>query len=136
MSPLSVRRQPGSWLADLWSSFTQMSVRSTHPLRVEDLIDDGHYVVRAELPGVDPDEDVEVSVHDRKLTIKAERIEAPEEKRRSEFGYGSYARTMTLPEGTQEENIDATYAKGILTVTMPVVEPKQVGKKVPVKSGD
>jgi HSP20 family molecular chaperone IbpA len=108
----------------------------SHLLRVEESVDDGHYVVRTEIPGIDPAKDVEVSVHGGLLTIKAERSESHEEKGRSEFSYGSFERTVSLPEGAQDEGIDATYAKGILTVTVPMGEPKEKVTKVDVKSGD
>ena len=47
----------------------------THPIRLEEEITDGHYVVRAELPGIDPAKDVVITVCDNRLTIKAERSE-------------------------------------------------------------
>lgn len=123
--------------ADLWTAFAPtLPATGAHLLRVEDTIDDGHYVVRAEIPGIDPAKDVEVSVQGGELTIKAERTERHEEKGRSEFSYGSFVRTVTLPAGADEEGIDAKYAKGILTVTVPMGEPKDLVKKVQVTSGD
>lgn len=61
-------------LNTLWHALAHAGLGSstgTHLLAVEDSIDNGRYVVRAEIPGVDPDKDVEVSVEDRQLTIKA-----------------------------------------------------------------
>ena len=66
-------------------------------VRVEDYLDEGAYVVRAELPGVDPDKDVEVSVENDMLTIRGERREETKEKNRREFHYGSFRRTLALP---------------------------------------
>ncbi|WP_375336156.1 Hsp20/alpha crystallin family protein [Nocardia sp. SYP-A9097] len=72
-----------------------------------------------------------MSVHDGRLTIKAERTEQREEKRYSEFRYGSFERTVMLPAGAQEEDITANYTKGILTVSVPVTEqPKELTKKM------
>ncbi|MET7768329.1 Hsp20/alpha crystallin family protein [Nocardia sp. NPDC005366] len=100
-------------------------------IRVEDETADGKYLVRAELPGLDPDKDVTVTVHDGLLTIKAERSERQETKGRTEFSYGSFVRSVALPEGANEDDIAATYEKGILTIAVPLVtteaaEPKRV----------
>jgi HSP20 family protein len=94
----------------------------THLIRLEDEIQDGHYVLRAELPGIDPAKDLDISVRDGQLTIKAERTEKKETKGRSEFSYGSLVRSVTLPAGADEEDIKATYDKGILTVSVGVSE--------------
>jgi HSP20 family molecular chaperone IbpA len=125
-------------ISDWWNAFTPgvAPMRGGHLLRVEESVDDGHYVVRAEIPGIDPAKDVEVSVHGGLLTIKAERSETHEEQGRSEFSYGSFERTVSLPEGAQDEGIDATYAKGILSVSVPMGEPKHKVTKVEVKSAD
>lgn len=141
MSLLSVHRHPGSPLPDLsefWNAVVPSAVPvfGAHPLRVEEALEEGRYVVRVEIPGVDPAKDVEVSVHQGRLTIKAERTEQREEKGRSEFSYGSFARTVALPPGAQQEGIEAVYAKGILTVTVPMGEPESPVKSVEVKSGD
>lgn len=66
-----------------------------HLIRVEDHVEDGHYILRAELLGVDPAKDVDVSVRDGQLTIKAERTEKKEEGTRSEFRYGSFYRSIS-----------------------------------------
>ncbi|WP_109522675.1 MULTISPECIES: Hsp20/alpha crystallin family protein [Nocardia] len=100
-------------------------------IRVEDESVDGKYLLRAELPGLDPDKDVEITVHDGTLTIKAERSERQETKGHTEFSYGSFTRTITLPTGANEDDIAATYDKGILTVTVPLAatrtpQPKQI----------
>lgn len=93
-----------------------------HPMRLEDTRKDGLYEVRAELPGVDPAEDIEVIVRDGRLTIRAERAQADEATGRSEFRYGSFARTVELPAGADEDDITAVYDRGILTVAVPVVD--------------
>ncbi|MEV2225947.1 Hsp20/alpha crystallin family protein [Nocardia vinacea] len=125
-------------LNDLWNAFTPPGLApfGTHLLRVEDTVEDGHYIVRAEIPGIDPEKDVEVSVQERQLTIKAERSEKHEEKGRSEFSYGSFYRSVTLPPGAEGEGIEATYAKGILTVSIPMGESKESAKRIEVKSGE
>lgn len=104
----------------------------TRPMRLEDEMKDGRYEVRAEIPGVDPDSDVEITVHDGQLTIKAERSEKKEFDGRSEFSYGSFVRTVTLPAGADEDDINADYDRGILTVSVAVAEPKAAQKRVPI----
>ncbi|MCV7260842.1 Hsp20/alpha crystallin family protein [Mycobacterium shimoidei] len=143
MSTLARRRQPGSWLPDWSDMFTGFpswaaSLRplfDTHMIRIEDELADGHYLLRAELPGIDPDKDVDITVSNGQLTIKAERTEKKENKGRSEFSYGSFLRSVTLPAGANEEDIKATYDKGILTVDVAVPERAAPAEKhVPVQA--
>jgi HSP20 family molecular chaperone IbpA len=101
-------------------------------LRVEDEMKDGLYEVRAELPGVDPIEDIEVTVRDGQLTIKAERTQTSESNGHSEFSYGSFVRTVPLPAGADEDDINATYDRGILTVSVPLSEDYPTEKHVEV----
>jgi HSP20 family molecular chaperone IbpA len=101
-------------------------------LRLEDEMKDGVYEVRAELPGVDPTDDIEVTVHDGQLTIRAERAQAAESNGHSEFSYGSFMRTVPLPAGADEDDINATYDRGILTVTVPLSEDHPIEKRVEV----
>ena len=61
-------------------------------------------------------------MRDGVLTIKAERTEKKESNGRSEFSYGSFVRSVTLPAGADEDAIKASYDKGILTVSVPVTE--------------
>ena len=125
MSNRLARRQP-RWLPDLSEIFTGfpswVGPRPSHLIRLEDEIEDGHYVVRAEMPGIDPANDVDITVSDGRLTIKAERTEKRESKGRSEFSYGSFVRSVSLPTGANEEDITATYDKGILTVSVGLPE--------------
>jgi HSP20 family protein len=106
-------------------------------LRVEEFIDDGAQVVRVELPGVNPEKDVDISVVNGVLRISARREEREEHKEkdsyRSEFRYGSFVRELALPEGCREEDVTATYTDGVLEVRAPVGEVQAPApKKVPV----
>ena len=65
--------------------------------RLEETIRDDRYVIRAELPGLDPENDIEVTVDGRILTIRAERRQQDKGPYRSEFRYGSLARAVRLP---------------------------------------
>jgi HSP20 family protein len=103
------------WLEAPW---TLLRPASGHPMRVEDFVHDGSYVIRAELPGIDPEKDVEVTVANGLLTIKAERREETTEKHHSEFHYGTFSRSVTLPAGADEEHVQAVYGHGILEVTV------------------
>ena len=94
-------------------------------MRVEDYQDGDDYVVRAELPGIDPDKDVDLAVQDGVLTVKAERREERKDPHRSEFRYGSFSRSLTLPAGSDENNVRATYRDGILEIRVPVKEEKK-----------
>ena len=93
---------------------------------------EGVYEVRAELPGVDPTDDIEVTVRDGQLTIKAERTQTSESNGHSEFSYGSFVRTVALPAGADEDDIHATYDRGILTVSVPLSEDHPTEKHVEV----
>jgi HSP20 family protein len=103
-----------------------------HLIRVEHETKDGIYEIRAELPGVDPSEDIEITVRDGQLTIKAERKQTSESNGRSEFAYGSFVRTVSLPAGADEDEIHAIYDRGILTISVPVGEEESVEKRVEV----
>jgi len=104
-------------------------------MRMEDFVRDGHYVVRAELPGVDPAKEVEVSVSNGILSIRAERKEEEVDKSHSEFRYGSFSRQITLPQNADEDHVKASYDKGILEVVVDLneQETKKTEKKIPVR---
>jgi HSP20 family molecular chaperone IbpA len=103
-----------------------------HLLRLEDETTDSTYEVRAELPGVDPVEDIEVTVRDGKLAIRASRQRTTEPTGLSEFSYGSFSRTVPLPTDADEDGITATYDRGILTVLVPLAVAEPVEKHVEV----
>lgn len=108
-------------------------------MKVEEYVEGDTCVIRAELPGLDPDEDVELTVADGMLHIAAHREERTEEDKpdgyRSEFHYGRFERHMALPEGTAEADIAATYKDGILEVRVPMNEPPKPAAKIPVQKG-
>lgn len=125
--------------SDLMARFEAMppwSALEGHMIRVEETLEDDRYVLRAELPGIDPERDVDISVHDGKLFIKAERAEQKTEGTRSEFRYGSFHRTIDLPAGAKDDAIEATYDNGILTVdvTLAGSEPDTPVRHIEVRS--
>jgi len=110
-------------------------------LRVEEFVDDATLVVRAELPDIDPDKDVELSVTEGVLHIRAQREEKTEKREkdlyRSEFRYGSFARNVALPEGVKDDDITASYKDGVLEVRapLPAEQEKPPVTKVPIARG-
>ena len=105
-------------------------------LRVEELTEGDTLVIRAELPGIDPDKDVEISMHDGLLHIRAERKESTERKDkaeyRSEFRYGMFERALPVPAGVTEKDVTATYRDGILEVRLPRTTTEAKSATVPV----
>lgn len=91
-----------------------------HPVRIEDYRENGSYVVRAELPGMDPVKDIQVTVEGNELTIAAERTAERHDQAHTEFSYGSFTRTVRLPGEVDPKSITARYNAGILVVTAPV----------------
>ena len=83
---------------------------------------DDRYEVRAEIPGIDPSGDADISIEEGWLTIAAERSQKSEGGGRSEFRYGSFVRSVPLPDGADTEGVITTYDMGILTVSVPFVE--------------
>ena len=138
MSTLARRdyRGPFGDMMDLLEApWTFLRPVSNHPMRVEDFVRDGKYVIRAELPGIDPDTDLEVSVAHGILTISAERRDEFTDKHRSEFHYGTFSRSVTLPAGADEEHIEAVYGHGILEVAVKLAEDtaNKTARKIPVR---
>src|SRR5258708_38879046 len=100
---------------------TLLPFTSGQTFRVEDYIQDNRFVIRAELPGLDPDKDIEVTVDAGTLTIHAERREEEEEKKghRSEFRYGSLTPPVRLPAPADAKHGPPRHGHGILHVTLP-----------------
>lgn len=105
-------------------------------IRVDEFREGDDLVVRAELPGIDPEKDVDVSVTDSTLRIEAQRREEEktEEKgyMRRELRYGSFTRVLPLPEGVAESEIKASYKDGILEIRIPARIPEPA-KRIPVQ---
>ena len=92
--------------------------------------------ITAELPGLE-EKDVQINVADNLLTIRGEKKAEKEEKDKNyrliELSYGSFERTLELPDGVNADTIKASIAKGVLKVTVPKPAPAQA-KKIEVKS--
>ena len=107
------------------------------PIRVEELVENGQVVVRAELPGVDPDKDIEVGVDEGVLIVRVVRHQRSTDRTargyRSEFRYGSFVRQVRLPKGTTAEVVSATYHDGVLEVRMPAPAPGGTVRRIDVE---
>ena len=83
------------------------------------------YLVKAELPGLSK-EAIDISINDGVLTVSGEKkVENKEEKENyilTESRYGKFSRSFTLPSDTSTENVDATFANGVLTISVPKSE--------------
>jgi len=100
---------------------------------------DKAYEISAELPGLD-EKNVEVKIANGTLTIRGEKKEEKEEKRKdyflSERRYGSFERRFQIPPGVDAAKIDAAFKNGVLTVTLPkTAEAKATEKTIAVKAG-
>ena len=104
--------------------------------RLEESIRDDRYVIRAELPGLDPENDIEVTVDGRILTIRAERRQQDKGPYRSEFRYGSLERAVKLPARVDPAGVTARYDKGVLEVSVPVEAVKPEGTRITVENAD
>ena len=104
--------------------------------RLEESIQDDRYVIRAELPGLDPEHDIEVTVDGRILTIRAERRQQANGPSRSEFRYGSLARAVRLPARIDPADVTARYDKGVLEVSVPAEAVKPEGTRIPIEDAD
>ena len=103
-----------------------------HAIKIEDLVQADRYVLRAELPGMDPAKDIDVTVSGGVLTIRADRLDETEGAHRSEFRYGTFTRSLPLPANADEAHIRASYGSGILEVDVPLKEADDTRRRVPV----
>jgi HSP20 family protein len=99
--------------------------------------DEDQYVVKASLPGINPD-DLDISIESNMITIKGEVKEESESDSRRyhlrERRFGSFCRSFSLPNSVDADSIDATYEDGVLTLSLPKVEEAKA-KRIEVKSG-
>lgn len=124
---LLTRRRGLFDLADLsWFPFLEPV------MRIEQYQEEDRFVVRAEIPGVDPANDVTVITEDGLLRIVAVRLGQTKDDSHTEFRYGTFHRTVPLPPGTKEETINASYNDGILEITMKIGQPAHVGRSIPI----
>lgn len=127
MAGRSILDLPESWVETMGEA----------AIRVEEFEENNQLVVRAEVPGVNPDEDVEITVTEGTLRIMVQRKKETksESKRhyRSEFQYGSFVRTIALPAGATDKDVKADYKDGVLEVRVPINGQHAEAKKIPIQ---
>jgi len=107
-------------------------------LRVEEVREGDCNVIRAEIPGIDPDKDVQVTAGNGIVRIEARREEKAEHKGdgtyHSEFRYGSFVRELQAPADLRNEDVSASYKDGILEVRIPVSPESALSeaKRIPI----
>lgn len=124
------------WLDTLLPSDISWRTGFPHSIRIEEFTKNGDFVIRAELPGIDPEKNVHVNVKDGMLTIEGKREEHEESDQRSEFFYGRFMRTLSLPSGANQEKIKASYSDGILEVSIPMRETSEKSHAIPISRID
>ncbi len=122
------------------SSFDLEPFRGNGGLPAVDVTEtDRAYEITAELPGMD-EKNIDVKLANGMLTIKGEKQDEREEKKpnyyRRERSFGSFERSFQVPDGVDLDKVDASFKKGLLTVTLPKsAEAQKAEKKIAVKTG-
>jgi HSP20 family protein len=120
-------------------SFSLTDWMTDEMIRVDEYQENETLVIRAELAGIDPDKDVEVTVSEGMLRIHAERREEDKSEGkgylRHELRRGAFSRNLSLPKGVTEADITASYKHGILEIRIPMPEAKEPeSTKIPVET--
>jgi HSP20 family protein len=129
-------QQSSSWHRDIDDLFDRFFGRSQTSLggyvpQIETYRTDNEYVVRLDLPGVDP-KDVQVHAEGNVLTISGERKTEEKGQDYQETSYGQFERNVTLPHGLETDKISARCEHGVLEIRVPV--PAQLaGRKIPIQ---
>ncbi len=137
----ALRRDVSQTFSDLFNRFFDDDFFSTDLVRTDwnprvDVYEkDNSVIVKADIPGIE-EKDLNVEVEGNILTISGEKQEEHKTNsknyHRMERSYGSFTRSVTLPENIRQDKIGADYTKGVLTVTIP--KSKEIdAKKISVK---
>ena len=136
----TVRNMMDRWLEDPLFAPRRMMWEEPEgfPVALDVAEDDENYIVKASVPGVDPDQ-VEITLTDNVLTIKGEtKVERDVEEKNyhvRERRYGHFTRSITLPTPVDPDKVDATHENGILTLHLPkheTAKPKRIAVKTTV----
>ncbi len=137
---------PSTWETDFRREFDELVHRffGEEPARflgrtfsppIDIVEKDNEILITAEIPGIDQ-KDLEVDLSAGVLTIKGEKTEEREEKgenyHRVERSFGSFSRSFTLPCEVQEDNVEAKYKDGVLSLTLPKAESSKK-RTIPIK---
>lgn len=135
---ISLQREIDRLFDDFTRGFPALSTGGTAELlpNLDVTETDKQIEITAELPGLE-EKDVQVNLSDNVLTIRGEKKAEKEEKDKTyrlvESSYGSFVRSLELPEGVNADAIKTSIDKGVLKVTVPKPAPAQV-KKIDVKA--
>jgi HSP20 family protein len=138
MATTMTRWSPFTELADMRDRLERMFEDLDNPSQgwspaIDIMREKDKYVVRADVPGVRP-EDIDVEFDDGVLTVSGEHEEKTEKKEkdyiRRERRFGSFSRSIRLPQGVDADQIDASYNDGVLELTVPM--PKRESKAVKI----
>jgi len=139
-----LQRDVNSIFDNMWRGFGAPAVAGDgNASRLQPTTDiaetDKEYEVTVELPGID-EKDVEVTLANGVLSIKGEKKFEREEKKKdyylSERSYGSFQRSIRVPDGVDAEKVSAAFNKGVLTLKLPKLpEAQSTTKKIVVKAG-
>lgn len=135
MSGNTVSRWLPAGLAPLEDSAMSLLAMLSRSVRIEEHVDGKTYTLRAEVPGVDPAKDLTVTYHDGALRLQIRRTDARKDKTHTEFGYGTYDRTVSMSTDVDQDSIHASYADGILEVSAKVSDVPTAHRQIPIAVG-
>lgn len=133
-------RQANRWFEDVFREFddTRESMSGVLAPSIDVTQNDSQICITAELPGV-KEEDVDVSVDKDVLTIRAEkRIERDADtdvRHVRERAYGTFQRSLRLPQSVNPDQVKAHFDRGVLSVTLPRSEEDRTSRKIAIESG-
>lgn len=132
---VKLAKDPMRLFDDIWSG-TQMPSTNAPAFKVDISEDETAFNIDAELPGLQK-ELIALNIEDDVLTIKAERKQESEEKKkdyhRIERSYGSFSRSFNLGEMIDQDNIGADFENGVLHVTLPKAAPVKKTKEISIR---
>lgn len=136
-TPLAeIRNEMESMFDRLWRSWPASGedwLQANQSWGLEVLDEDREIVIRAETPGFRP-EDIDVQLSGSRLMIRAEHKEESNENGSRSYHHGTYQRVIPIPDGVEEEKIDAKYDNGVLEIHLPKGEVAMT-KRIAVKAG-
>jgi HSP20 family protein len=138
---MALLMRPEPLAADFDRLFNTLFDRSTQSAAAQrwvpamDLVEhDDHFLLRADLPGLSQD-DVNLEFHDGSLTVSGERKAEHSQRERGyyrlERQFGSFSRTLTLPDGIDAEQVKASFERGVLEVWIPKPEQRKP-RRIPI----
>jgi len=140
LGPFSLMRRMNEELDRVFGEFGLSRTEEPKPgwaPAVEVTERDGKFIVRADLPGIKP-EDVKLEMTDDAIVLEGERKCEHEENKGgvhiTERRYGRFYRAIPLPEGAKTDQAQAKFENGVLEVEVPVEQPKEQRRQIPIQS--